>query len=148
METVEKSVCIQAPAKKIFDYVSDPAHLPTIWVNMTNIQDIQMVARDRHRYHWQYMLCGVRFEGESEVVEQRVPTMLMEKWRGGLYGHIEWMMTPQNGDTQVTIRLEYVFPAPLTQKHTCEHVNAEHARDVEATLNNLKRVLEEAVEIA
>ncbi|MCC6615053.1 MAG: SRPBCC family protein [Anaerolineae bacterium] len=143
METVEKSVRIHAPAKKIFDFVSDPSHLPAIWVNMTHIHDIQMLSQGRHRYHWRYKLCGVRFEGESECVEQNVPARLMEKWRGGLQGQVEWMMQPSNGDTQVTMRLEYVFPAPLTQKHTCEDVNAEHARDVETVLNNLKRVLEE-----
>jgi len=142
METVEKSVRIRVPARIIFDYVSDPAHLPAIWANMTHIQDIQMLPQGRHRYHWRYMLCGVRFEGESECIEQNVPARLTEKWRGGLQGQVEWLMTPQNGDTQVTMRLEYAFPAPLVQKHNCQDVNAEHARDVEAALNNLKRVLE------
>jgi uncharacterized membrane protein len=142
METVEKSVRIRASARIIFDYINDPTHLPAIWANVTHVQDVQMPSQGRHRYHWRYKLCGVRFEGESECVSQSVPGRLTEKWRGGLQGQVNWMMTPQNGDTQVTMRLEYTFPAPLTHKHNCEDVNAQQARDVEAALNNLKRVLE------
>ncbi len=142
IEVVEKSIRIGVSARKVFDYISDPKHLPDIWANVVRVQHVQMLAHGRHRYRWQYKLCGVRFEGESECVALSVPDRMTEKWRGGIQGQVDWVMTPRDGDTLVTLRLEYAFPTPLTQKHTCEDVHASHARDIEITLENLKHVME------
>ena len=141
-EAVEKSIRIRAPARKIFDYISDPNHLSVIWANVVRVHDVQMLSHGRHRYRWQYKLCEVRFEGESECVALSVPDRMTEKWRGGIQGQVDWVLISHNGDTLVTLRLEYAFPTPLTQKHTCEDVNASQARDIESALENLKRVME------
>jgi uncharacterized membrane protein len=41
MTKAAKSITINAPIKKIFDYISEPTNLPEIWPSLMEIKDVQ-----------------------------------------------------------------------------------------------------------
>ena len=144
MQRIEKSITINAPARKVFDYVSDPARLPALWPSMAEVYDIEPGATSRRRYRWLYRLCGVRFEGESETTEYRIGERLHEHWRGGLQGTIGWVFAVDEDGTRVTLTVDFAVPLPLQHKHSQVEIEAEQSRCIEGTLRNLKLQLEQA----
>jgi uncharacterized membrane protein len=142
-QTVERSLHINAPLKRVFDYIADAANLPKVWAGMLEIQDIYKQPSGGRRFNWACRMQGVRFEGEAETVAYTPFERITDHYRGGINRTIEWSFAPENGGTRVIIRLEYHIPAPLLPKHDVGTIIAENIQVVETSLIKLKAMVED-----
>jgi uncharacterized protein YndB with AHSA1/START domain len=67
MAHLKKSIVIQAPVNKVFEYLFEPTNLPEVWPSMVEVMDIQRPPDRKYHFHWKYKMGGVVFDGETQT---------------------------------------------------------------------------------
>ena len=138
MVAIEKSIVVDAPPEKVFEYMSDPRHLPEIWPSMVEVKDVADLPNGGHRYHWIYKMAGVRLEGDSETVEFEPDKHIVEKNTGQIPSAFDWTFSLENGSTRLKTKVEYEIPETLLGKLTKPFIVKLNEREAESVLSNLK----------
>jgi uncharacterized membrane protein len=136
--TIEKSIVIDAPPKEVWAYLEDPLHLLEIWPSMVEVKDVERLPKGGHRYHWEYKMAGLRFEGDSETVEYEPERHFLQKSTGQIPAKFDWKFMPENGGTKVELRTEYEIPAKVLGKVAEPFVRKLNEREAVTVLGNLK----------
>lgn len=142
MATIEKSIVIEAPVEQVFEYLTDPEHLPEIWPSMVEVRDVETLPNGGHRYHWVYSMAGKRFEGDSETVEIEPNSHFLSKTTGGIPAAFDYTFTPENGHTKIDVKTDYELPQSLLGKLAEPFLRKLNERESDTFLANLKDRLE------
>ena len=116
MAKVQKTVTINAPVEKIFNYISDPTNLPEFWPSLMEVSDVKLLPSGGHSNRWVYKMAGMRFEGISEDAECIPNQRLVSKTKGGVKSTQTWTLQPEAGGTKLTFTVEYTVPIPVLGK--------------------------------
>jgi len=136
--TIKRNIEIEAPVKKVWDYVDDPVHLLEIWPSMVEVKDVKTLPKGGHRYHWLYKMAGMRFEGDSETVVFEPERHFVQKNTGQIPSTFDWTFTPVNGSTKIELKTEYEIPQTLLGKLKEPFVRKLNEREADIFLANLK----------
>lgn len=143
MVKVSKSVHIDAPVKKVFEYFSEPTNLPEIWPSVVEVHDVQRSGGEVQSWRYAYKMAGMKFNGQTEVVEwtenQRVIT---DNEGGGLSARIETSYIAERDGTSVAWDIEYTIPGALLGKLAEPFIKNLNEREAETVLANLKDRME------
>ena len=69
MARLTKSISIDAPVAKVFDYVAEVANRPEFWPSLVEVTDVERQPDGGYKSRWVYKMAGVRAEGTSESTE-------------------------------------------------------------------------------
>ncbi|MBF0566119.1 MAG: hypothetical protein HQK89_12850, partial [Nitrospirae bacterium] len=70
MPNLIKSIVINAPLEKVFDFLNKPENLKEIYPRIVEILDITPLANSCHTYRWKFsMVAGIQREVVSENTE-------------------------------------------------------------------------------
>ena len=116
MAKTVKSITINAPVEKVFDYISEPTNLPEIWPSLVEVKDVQKLPSGGTRNRWVYKMAGIRLKGTSEDTEYVPNQRIVSKTKGGAESTQTWMFQPEAGGTKVTFEVEYTVPIPVLGK--------------------------------
>ena len=142
MAKLEKSITINAPAEKMFDYITVPTNMPEVWPSMLEAKDVQRLSNGGHSFRWVYKMAGMRFEGTTEDIECIANERLVSETKGGIESTITWMLQPKAGGTKMTFVAEYNVPIPLLGKLAEAFIVRQNEHEAEALLANLKARME------
>ena len=142
MAKVEKTITINAPVEKVFDYIDQPTNLPEIWPSLMEIKDVQTLPNGGHTDRWVYKMAGMRFEGTTEGIEHVTNQRIVSKTKGGVKSTQTWMFQPEAGGTKVTFEVEYNIPIPVLGKLAEAIVVKMNDREGDSILANLKTRME------
>lgn len=142
MVTIERSIVIEAPPETVFDYMSDPAHMPEIWPSMVEVKDVAELPNGGHHYHWVYKMAGVRLEGDSDTIEVDPGKHFIQKNTGEIPSTFDWTFVPENGSTRIETKVEYEIPETLLGKLARPFIVKLNEREAESVLGNLKDRIE------
>ena len=143
MPKIERSVTINAPVKKIFDYIADPK-LQVEWLpGMIEVKDIKQTEECvGSTYKFSYKVAGMRFEGE-DIVEEYIPNKKMvTRSKGGIESSWTWNFEPYNDKTKVEVIVEYKVPIPVLGKIAEALVLKQNQREADHALANIKDKME------
>ena len=59
MSKLEKSITINAPVEKVFDYIHNQTNLPEIWPSLIEITDMKPLANGGWSNRWKYKMAGI-----------------------------------------------------------------------------------------
>lgn len=142
MIKAESSIIINAPVKKIFDYLSEPTNQPEIWPSLMEIKDVQRLPDGKTKNRWVYKMAGIRLEGTSEGVESVTNQRIVSKTKGGVESTQTWTFQPEAGGTKVTFEVEYTVPIPVLGKLAEAIIVKMNEHEGEVILANLKSRME------
>ena len=142
MAKLEKTITINAPVEKIFNYISEPTNLPEFWPSLGEVTDVQRLPNGGHSNRWVYKMAGMRFEGTSEDTERVVNQRLVSKTKGGVESTQTWTFQPEAGGTKVTFAVEYTVPIPVLGKLAEGIIVKMNDREGDLILANLKARME------
>jgi uncharacterized protein YndB with AHSA1/START domain len=54
METVEKSIIINAPPENVFEYIDDPMNDPEWMIGMVEVHEVEGLPGVGRHFHWTY----------------------------------------------------------------------------------------------
>lgn len=117
MPKVERSVTINAPVKKVFDYIANPEHQPEWLPGSVEVKDINLTdERVGSTFKFVYKLAGIRLEGE-DTTEEFIPNKrIVTRSKGGIESLWTWNFEPHNDGTKIDVLVEYTIPIPVLGK--------------------------------
>lgn len=146
MAHVRKSILIHAPVEKVYGVARDPNRWPVWFVGMGDIDNLTGEGGVGTVVEFSYMMAGMRFPVTVEVLEDHVSPE-GARWKGKVEGPLAgeqiWTYTPKNGDTEVTVDMEYSVPGKALGK-IADRLIIERTQEhsAEQTLENLKLLCE------
>lgn len=149
MKQITKSVRIHAPASKIYEYMTDPTNLPTVWPSMVEVSNVKRSADGAHSFDWVYKMAGVRFSGHAQTRKATQNKYVELENKAGIKSIFRWTYDGQDGATEVKLEVEYDVPVPLLGKFAEAFLVRINEREADTLLANLKEHMEtsEAVPI-
>ena len=142
MANIEKTIVINAPAEKIFNYIADPANLPSIWPSMEQIKEVASLPSGGTSFKWVYKMAGMRINGASDTVEFNPNQRVTTKSMSGIENTFTWNFQPEAGGTRVNLQVEYTVPVPVLGKLAEEVIIRQNDLEAEVLLANLKAKME------
>ena len=143
MTKVEKTITVNAPTEKIYNYVGNPENLPEIWPSLLEVMDVQSLPNGGNSNRWAYKMAGIRLEGASEDTERVPNERIVTKTKGGAESTQTWVFQPEAGGTKVTFAVEYTVPIPVIGKIAEVIIVKMNDREAGVLLDNLKLRMEE-----
>ena len=142
MAKLEKSVTINAPVNKVFDFMGDPKNLPEVWPSMVEVKDVQPLPAGGYNFSWTYKMGGMRFQGSSETTEFIANQHNVTESKKGIQSKFTWDYKPEAGGTKLNVKVEYTVPIPLLGKLAEAFIIKQNEHESDALLANLKARME------
>jgi len=142
MATAKKSIKINAPVEKVFEFMMKPEILPEIWPSFVEMKNIKELPNGGHSWDWVYKMAGMRFTGSSENTEVVPNERTVSRTTGGIESTITWLYQPEDDGTNVTFEAEYTVPVPLLGKLVEAVIVKMNENEAEVILANLKARME------
>jgi ligand-binding SRPBCC domain-containing protein len=142
MAKLERSITINAPVEKVFNYVRDPNNQQEIWPSVVEVEDVKWLPNGGYSHRFVYKMAGVRFEGTGEQIEYIPNQRFVVKVAGGPEATLDWRFQPEDGGTKLTVEAEYTVPVPVLGKVAEALVVKMNANEAEAVMANLKARME------
>jgi ligand-binding SRPBCC domain-containing protein len=109
MATLEKSITINAPAKKVFTFLSKPENWKEIYPKITEIRDVNQLLSGGYRYSWRFKMvagipCEVRSENTELVANRSIGLKNTCSIGGVRYAELDetLYLNPEDGKTKLT----------------------------------------------
>ena len=109
MPRIRKSITINAPVEKVFEYISNPENMLEWWSNVTAIRDITGHG-ERQSWTFDYKMMGLHFTAKAQVTRSRINTERRVKSTGGIEATWDWYFNRMNGGTQLRLVVDYTIP--------------------------------------
>lgn len=142
MAKLERTITIQAPVEKVYEYMTEPTNLLEIWPSMVEVKDVKHPDKVGGGFNWVYKMAGMRFEGSSEYTEIIPCEHVITKSVGGIPSTFVWTYKPTDGKTQLTVQVEYTVPVPLLGKLAAAFITKQNEQEMDTLLANLKARME------
>jgi len=142
MATIKKSIQINAPVEKVFEYAEKPEILPEIWPSIVEVKNIKELPNGGYSFDWVYKMAGMRFTGSSEHTEVVPNERTVSLSTGGIDSTITWEYQPVDGGTKFTTTVEYKVPIPLLGKLAESIIVKMNENESNVLLANVKAMME------
>lgn len=138
MAKLERTITINAPVEKVYEYMMQPTNLPGIWPSMIEVKDLNNVENVGGSFNWVYKMAGRNFEGKTEFVEVIPCERVVTKTVGGIPSTFTWKYEPADGATKLSVQVEYTVPVPLLGKLAEAVIVKQNEHEMDTLLANLK----------
>ncbi len=141
MASYEGSIVVNAPVSEVFAYANAPSTMPDWMSALIEARNVDGSGAGL-QWEWTYKMAGVHVRGQSVIVDYILNECATHQGIGML--SVDWttMVEPHDGGTKLTAKLEYTIPVPVLGR-LAEHLTIRrNARELDASLLNLKETLE------
>jgi len=143
MKKITRTVEIKAPVQRVYDFLTQPENLPSIWPNMVSVSNVTVAANGSHDFDWIYKMAGLHFKGHAETLEAVPGKLVRMRNQRGIPSTFVWTYEGLNGSgTRLTVAVEYEIPTPIIGKIAEALLVKLNERDCENLLANLKDAME------
>ncbi len=142
MAQIQKSILVNAPIEKVFNYLNDPSKLTEYWPGMIEVKDIQNLSNGGSFFNYVYKFAGFRFEGKSEDSEIVPLKRMVSVTSGGIESKITWELEKAEDGTKVLLDSQYTVPLPVVGKLAEAVIIKLNEHEVDQILANLKIFME------
>jgi carbon monoxide dehydrogenase subunit G len=143
MAVVTKSIEIATPVERIFSYLDEPESNVEWLPGMMEVKDVKKTeGRVGTHFRWTYKMAGLRFQGETTVVEHIANRKIVTQTKGGIQSTWTFTFEQQDGGTRLTIEVDYTVPVPVLGKLAEAIVLKQNEREAAMALSNIKERME------
>jgi uncharacterized membrane protein len=145
MIKIHKSITIKASADRVYELLTSPEHLPEIWPSLIEVTNVKRSADGAHSFDWTYKMAGLRFRGHSQTTEIEKNKRVVVKSEKGIDAVFRYVLAGENGETKVTMEIEYKIPNTALEKLAGPLVERLNEKEASLLLDNMKARLEVGV---
>lgn len=144
MEKVKRSVVVDVPAARVYDYLTDPRSLLEIWPSMVEVSHVVVGGEGEQSFDWTYRMAGVPFRGHADTVEVQRNRLRVVKNESGIPSTFRWTFEPGDAGTTVDLEVDYEVPLQPFGRLAAPFLRWLNAREAETMLSNLRAKLKPA----
>ncbi len=145
MATITRSIEINAPLEKVFDFVSKPENWTryvTSLIAVENVSDTPI--KPGTTFDWTYRMLGMDFNGKGRVLEYEKNSKFKMTMEGQFPITETYLFDGDSNKTRLTVQIEYELPGKLlgvlADRVVVEKLNVKEADTV---LDKVKTLCEE-----
>jgi uncharacterized membrane protein len=141
MAKVKRSVLVDAPVEKVYNYLVDYKNQPD-WIPSTvEVWDASEPGVGQ-TFKWKYKMAGILIEGETTMTELVPNKRIGFKTSGAVAS--EWLMVidAKEGGTEVELNIEYTIPVPVLGKVAEKIVLKRNEKETDLAMENIRMTLE------
>jgi len=144
MNEIKRSIKIEAPVNKVFEYASNYLKWPEFFEGVSDVKSITETTRgDGSKFIYKVKVLGMNFTVGTEFQEFKED----EGWKGksfkGIEHRTQWIFKKSNGNTEFTFIQSYKYPWYLGGKFIDnKFVYPSWIKIIENSLQNVKRIME------
>lgn len=142
MIKIEKQVVINAFLEKVFDYVYNPVNLPQIWDSLVEVKSVKLMPDGGYSGDWLFKMGGIFLEGSGKYIDIVPRQWFAIETRGAVDSKILWTFWPQDGQTRVTLTINYSVPIPVLGRLAEMIIIKMNENQADLILTNLKLIME------
>ena len=143
MPKVERSIIINTPVTKVFDYIADPKLTPEWLPGMIETKDIVQTKEGVGSTHnWTYKMSGMTFKGKNITDEFVQDKKIVIRSEGSIKTLWNWNFEPEGNGTKIDLSVEYTVPTPVLRKLAEALVLKQNEREADLALANIKAKME------
>ncbi|NIS79292.1 MAG: hypothetical protein GTO14_03520 [Anaerolineales bacterium] len=142
MAKIDRTVTINAPVEKVFQFIEEPTNFPEVWPSMVAVKDVEPLPTGGRRFSWVYKMAGLSLEGASETTEYVENQRLVSETKGGIQSKFVWSFAPEGEGTKLHVDIEYTVPVPVLGKLAEGVIVKMNEREAGILLANIKDRLE------
>jgi uncharacterized membrane protein len=141
MAKVERSITINAPAEKLFDYIDDPMNQLEWLPSIMEITDVSGSGIGQ-QHRWTYKMAGVLLKGETKITEHIPNERIVSQSKGGVTSTWIFNFKTHEGGTMMELDIEYTIPIPVIGKLAEKIVLKRNEREADLAMVNIKENVE------
>ena len=141
MAKVERSITINAPVEKVFNYLADPMAQLEWLPSIMDVKDVSGSGVGQH-FRWTYKMAGVLLKGETTVTEHIPNKRRVTQTKGGVTSTWIFDFETLDGGTKVQLSIEYTIPVPVIGKLAEKLVLKRNEREAGLAMQNIKEKME------
>ncbi len=141
MAKVKRSITINAPVEKVFNYLADPMNQPEWVPSIMEIKDVSGSGVGQH-FRWTYKMAGVLLKGESTTTEHIPNERIVTQSKGGVTSTWIFNFETHDGGTMMELDIEYTIPIPVIGKLAEKIVLKRNEREADLAMANIKEKME------
>ncbi len=142
MTEIKRSIKIEAPVSKVFEYASDYLNWPEFFKGVSDFKPITETTRgDGTRFTYKVKMMGMKVTVGTELQQFRENDGWIGKSFKGMEHKSQWIFEKSNGNTEFTYILSYKFPMGRFLDN--KFMQPTWIKIIESSLANLKRRMEE-----
>ena len=141
MEKLERSITINSPVEKVFNYLADPMVQPEWIPSMMDVKDVSGSGVGQH-FRWTYKMAGVLLKGESTTTEHIPNERIVMQSKGGVTSTWIFNFETHDGGTMMELDIEYTIPIPVIGKLAEKIVLKRNEREADLAMANIKEKME------
>ena len=142
MRLTHKEIRISAPVERVFEFITTPQNLPSVWPSMLDVTNILRAADGTNSFDWTYKMAGMPFKGHSRTIELEPNARIVIHNERGIQSTFRWMFERKGVDTLLSVDVEYKIPAPLLGKLAEVLVAKINEHELDTLFANIKAMLE------
>ncbi len=146
MAVIRRSIDINAPLPKVFEFVSNPKNWTTYLTALVKVENFSSeTLAPGVTFDWTYRMMGMDFKGRGEVLEYQKDHIYRMRMEGHFPITETFRFEGDDRSTTLTVEIEYDLPGKvlgvLADKMVIEKLNVKEA---DAVLERIKTLCEEA----
>jgi len=146
MGVIRRSIEINAPVEKVFEFVSSPKNWTTYLTALVKVENLSTEEiQQGTTFDWTYRMMGMDFSGKGQVLEYEKGKRFKMKMEGHFPITETYLFEGDDKKTTLTVEIEYELPGKvlgvLADKMVVEKLNVKEADTV---LEKIKTICEEA----
>ena len=144
MTEIKRSIIIEAPVSKVFEYASDYRKWPEFFEGVSDFKPITTITRGSgSKYIYKVKAMGIKVTVGTEIQQFKENEGWIGKSFKGLEHETQWIFSKSNGNTEFTFIQRYKLPLYLGGKFIDKmFAEREWINIIEHSLQNLKRIME------
>ena len=141
MAKVKRSIIVNAPVEKVYNYLADQKSQTDWMPSMVEIWDAKE-PKVGETYKWKYKMAGILLEGETTVVELVPNKRIGTQSKGAVASDWLFVLEEKEGGVEVEMNIDYTIPIPVLGKMAERIVLKRNEREAELAMENIKAILE------
>lgn len=142
MAKVIKSITINVPVEKVFNYVVEPTNLVEVWPSLEEVKEVRPLPNGGTAFRYVYKMAGMRFVGATETIQQVPNQRTVGRSTEGIESTVTWTFQSKGTGTVVSFEAAYTVPIPLLGKLAEAFIVRANEHEAETILANLKDRME------
>ena len=145
MPTVSRTITIEAPVEKVFQFVTSPDNWTKYVTSLVEVRDLSSPAVEKGTtFVWQYRMIGMNFGGKGTITENVKNSKFGMKMEGGFPITENYGFASKNNGTELTVEVIYDIPGKImsvvSKSAVIEKMNQKEADSV---LEKIKMLCED-----
>jgi uncharacterized membrane protein len=145
MTEIYRSINIEAPVNKVFEYASNYQKWPEFFEGVSEVKPVTKISHGNGaKFIYKAKVLGLKVVVGTELQQFKENEGWIGKSFKGLEHRTQWIFEKSNGDTKFTFIQNYKFPLYFGGKFIDKMLaQPQWIKIIENSLQNLKRIMEQ-----